>query len=106
MKINPISRDGMQIAKSVLPESKVKIVGKVDGYVDQMLKDSLSDFECLAEAYKIKTLKIAQKDSLLLINSGVKTTFLDLKKMKQGTDFDDSIVNNIRENGEKLSILG
>ena len=29
----------------------------------------------------------------------------DLKKMKSGSEFDDNIVNNIRENGEKLSLL-
>ncbi len=105
MKINPVGRQGLQIAKSVLPESKVKIVGKVDGYVEQMLRESSFDFDILAEAYKVKDVKIAQKDNLLLVNSGVKTTFFDLKKMKHGSEFDDNIVNNIRENGEKLSIF-
>ena len=106
MKINPVGRQGLQVAKSVLPESKVKIVGKVDGYVEQMLRESSLDFDVLAEAYKVKDVKIAQKDNLLLVNSGVKTTFFNLNKMKHGSELDDNIVNNIRENGELLSILG
>ena len=106
MKISQVNATHFGGTDKLFSTPRVKIVGKVDGYVEQMIRESLCDFESLAEAYKINSIKLAQKNNLFLVNSGIKTKFFDLTKMKQGSDFDDNIVNNIRENGELLSILG
>ena len=106
MRINSINATSFGGAEKFLPNQRLKVVGKVDSYVDQMLREGFGEIESLAEAYRVKTVKIAQKGENLLVNSGVKTTIFNMNKMKHGVEFYDKIVGNIRENGEVLSILG
>ena len=106
MRVNSINATSFGGAEKFLPNQRLKVVGKVDSYVDQMLREGFGEIESLAEVYRVNAVKIAQKGDSLLINSGVKTTIFNMNKMKHGDEFYDKIVGNIRENGEVLSILG
>ena len=53
MRINSINATSFGGAEKLLPNQKLRIVGKVDGYVDQMLREGFGEIESLAEVYKV-----------------------------------------------------
>lgn len=101
MKILQTSNKILQTKMSKMPESRLKIVGEIDGYVEQMLADGRANLESLAKLYKTKV-NIAQKGDAVLVNAGPRTSMFNLKDLKHGNEFYENIINNIRENGKIL----
>lgn len=106
MNINAINTLGFQAKVPKLPPERVKVVGKVNGYIEQMLNDGSAKLENIANIHKTDV-RIAQKGDLVLVNSGPKTTYFDYKAMSKSDDFYQNIINNIRENSniKKLKIM-
>ena len=77
--------------------NRVSTVGKVDGYVDAMLNRANAEINTIAEQFG-KNVKIAQKDSRVLVNSGNITSSFDYKEMKRADEFKDNILKNILAN--------
>lgn len=91
----PISR--IKMAKSVnnteLP---------VNNYVREMLEQHGAEIE-KAASYFDRDVILAQRGNLLLANSGVKTSVIDMSKMKNGMELIEGIKNNLMVN--KLNSL-
>ncbi len=102
MNIKAISNQVFQGKMPQMPESRIKVLGKVDGYVEQMLAEGNSKLEAMAEMCKTKVY-IAQKGNSLLVNAGPKTSLFNMKEMKHGNDFYENIITNIKENGNILA---
>ena len=62
--------------------SRVQTIGKIDGYVEEMLNRTHADIDTIAKQFN-KRVKIAQKDSRVLVNSGNITSSFDYKKMEK-----------------------
>lgn len=87
-----------------LPVSRIKMARSiankelpVDNYVKEMLEQHGSKIEKVAD-YFGRDVVLAQKGKSLLVNSGVKTSVIDMKNMKKGEDLIDGIINNIKIN--------
>ena len=97
MNINAVNNLNFQAKAPKIPEARVKVVGKVNGYVEQMLNEGNAKLENVANFYNTNV-RIAQKGDTVLINAGPKTSFFDYKAMAKSEDFYKNIVDNIREN--------
>ena len=101
MNINPVCNDGNCTAAQSFKgyEPKIKVVGKVDDYVQSMLDTYNAQIENQANLYK-KNINVAQKDKALFFNSGTITSKIDLKKLSNADDFYRGIVDNLKANSE------
>ncbi len=97
MNIKAIRNIKMPQAKAYEP--RVKVSGKVDGYVEAMLDSYNAKLENLASLYD-RNIKLAQKDKTVLVNSGMITSKIDLKKLTHANDFYKGIVDNVKANSE------
>lgn len=104
MKINAINNQSFQAKMPNIPELRIKVTGKVNGYVEQMLNEGNAKLESVAEMCKTKV-NIAQKGDTVFVNSGPKTSFFNLSEMKHGNEFYENIISNIKENGNILARL-
>ena len=77
--------------------NRVRTVGKIDGYVEAMLNRANAEINTIAKQFG-RNVKIAQKDSRVLVNSGSITSSFDYKDMKRADEFKKNIVNNIIAN--------
>ena len=98
MNINSVSFQGQ------VPISRIKLARNlnnkelpVNDYVRDMLATHNEELEKVANFFD-RDVVIAQKANLLLINSGVKTSVLDMSKMKHGSEVVTAIKMNIVEN--------
>lgn len=82
-----------------VPVSRIKIVGTVDDYVHEMLREGAGQIHNIANAHG-KDVFIAQRGDSLMVNSGTITSMFNMKKMERGRDFFNNIINNIRANSE------
>lgn len=87
-----------------LPVSRIKLARSVsnkelpvDNYVREMLDQHGSKIEKVAD-YLGRDVLLAQKGNLLLVNSGVKTSAINMKKMEKGEDLIDGIIHNLKIN--------
>lgn len=96
MNTNSVNNQAFQ-AKMPKIEPRVKVVGKVNGYIEQMLNEGNALIENSAKLNQA-TVRIAQKGDQVLINAGPKTSFFDYKAMSNSKDFYENILKNIREN--------
>ena len=99
MNINAINNQLFQGKMPKEPLSRIKIIGDVNGYIEQRIADGSNLIGNTAKLYN-KEVKLAQKGDLLLINSGTKTTAFNWKQIENPKELYDSIINNIRENGK------
>ena len=102
MNISAINKQVFQAKIPNIPESRIKVTGNVDGYVEQMLNEGSAKLESVAEACKTRV-NIAQKGDTILINAGPKTSLFNLNNMKHGNEFYENIISNIKENGNLLA---
>lgn len=80
-----------------LTASRIKVVGKVDGYVEEMLNRGNQIINDAANLHK-RDVTIAQRGDVLMVNSGVITSMFNMKDMKSGRDFFLNTISNIRAN--------
>ena len=87
-----------------LPVSRIKFARDisnrelpVDNYVKEMLADHGAEIERMAD-YLGRDVVLAQKGNLLLVNSGIKTSAIDMSKMWEGKELINGITNNIKIN--------
>ena len=104
MNINAINNQSFQAKMPSVPESRIKVTGKVNGYVEQMLNEGSAKLESIAETCKTKV-NIAQKGDTVFVNAGPKTSLFNLSEMKHGNEFYENIISNIKENGNILARL-
>lgn len=98
MNVNPVG-----FGKK-LPVSRIKMARNinnvelpVDNYVKEMLLEHGDKIEKLAN-YLDRDVVLAQRGNLLLANSGVRTSAVDMSKMKNGQELIDGIINNLKIN--------
>ena len=92
----------MKIPPVKMAAEKLNIVGQLDGYASEMVRILTP---IIYDLSYYNPVKIAQKGDLLLINSGAKTSALNLKKMKDSRE----IITTFRENSDmnkKLNVTG
>ena len=104
MNINAINNQSFQAKMPNIPESRIKISGKVDGYIEQMLNKGNAKLESIAKTCKTRV-NIAQKGDTVFVNAGPKTSLFNLSEMKHGNEFYENIISNIKENGNILARL-
>ena len=95
MNVNPVGFGAK------IPVSRIKMaktVGntelQVDNYVKEMLEQRGAEIEKLAN-FVGRDVVLAQRGKLLLVNSGAKTSAIDMSKMKHGDELIEGIKNNI-----------
>lgn len=92
----------MKVAPVKMFTERLNIVGELDGYASEMIR------ELAPKIYKwtdYNPITLAQKGDLLLVNSGAKTSFLNLKKIEKPSEIEETIWKNVRENSA-LNITG
>lgn len=92
----------MKIPPVKMAAERLNIVGQLDGYASEMVRILTP---IIYDLSYYNPVKIAQKGDLLLINSGAKTSALNLKKMKDSRE----IITTFRENSDmnkKLNVTG
>lgn len=89
-----------------LPVSRIKMartVGNtelpVSNYVKEMLEQHGGEIEKYAN-FVGRDVVLAQRGSLLLANSGAKTSVIDMGKMENGKELIDGIIENLRINSK------
>ncbi|MCM1004407.1 MAG: hypothetical protein NC408_08710 [Candidatus Gastranaerophilales bacterium] len=82
-----------------MPVSRIKVMGEVDGYVDEMLNKGAREINNIANAHG-KDVVIAQRGDSLMVNAGSVTSMFNMKEMESGKDFFTNIINNIRANSD------
>lgn len=82
-----------------IPTSRIKIVGEVDGYVDEIISRNAREIHNIADAHG-KDVLIAQRGDSLMVNSGAVTSMFNMKEMDNDRDFFKNIIDNIRANSE------
>ena len=92
----------MKIAPVKMITERFNIVGELDGYASEMIKDLAPKIYKWSEYNPIT---VAQKGDLLLVNSGAKTSFLNLKNMEKPSDIEETIWKNVRQNSA-LNVTG
>ena len=103
MKINAINNQMFGAKKiSAKDLSRIETVGKVNGYVEDMLCFGNKTLQEFAQGCNVMT-KIAQKDKAIIVNSGPKTSVFNLGELKNGKEFYQNIMNNMKENGDILA---
>lgn len=87
-----------------MPVSRIKMARNinnvelpVNNYVREMLDQHGSEIEKVAN-FVGKDVVLAQRGNLLLANSGARTSFIDMSKMKNGQELIDMIKNNLTIN--------
>lgn len=86
-----------------LPISRIKMARNanneslVGSYVKEMLEQHGSKIEKVAD-HVGRDVVLAQRGDLLLVNSGVKTSAINMKKMEKGEELIDGIINNLKIN--------
>lgn len=100
MNINPVCNDRkcLNTFKAGY-KSRINVKNEVDDYVQSMLDTYNEKIEKQAQEYR-RNVKVAQKGDTLLVNSGIVTSNLNLKKMSKANEFYRCIVENIRTNSE------
>lgn len=95
MNVNPVGFGNK------VPVSRIKMartVGNtelpVDNYVKEMLKKRGPEIEKLANVWG-RDVVLAQRGKLLLVNSGAKTSAIDMSKMSHGDELIEGIKTNI-----------
>lgn len=63
-----------------VPNSRIKVVGEIDGYVDEMLNRGAREINNIANAHG-KDVMIAQRGDSLMVNSGAVTSMFNMKEM-------------------------
>jgi len=98
MNVNPVGFGAK------LPVSRIKMArnsNNVELLVDNYVREMLSEHGAVIEKYASslgKDVVLAQRGNLLLANSGVRTSAIDMSKMKNGQELIDGIINNLRIN--------
>ena len=89
---------------SKIPVSRIKFARDInnkefpiDNYVKEMLSEYGQEIETVAKQVG-KDVVLAQKGNLLIANSGVKTSVVDMNKMKSGRDLVNGITHNLKIN--------
>lgn len=77
--------------------NRIKTVGHIDGYVEMMLNSANKHINTIANQFG-RDVKIAQRGSRVLVNSGNITSTFDYKKMESGAEFSKNIVDNLIKN--------
>ena len=99
----------MKIPSIQMAVDRFRIVGELDGYTSEMIR------ELAPRIYKLtdyNPITIAQKGDLFMCNSGAKTSVLNLKKMESPKEIMDMITDNVKANarlnttGRKIEYLG
>jgi hypothetical protein len=88
MKVAPLNPVKMAV-------DRFNIVGKLDDYASEMIRELAPSIYKLTDYNPIT---IAQKGDLLMVNSGVKTSVLNLKQMESHNDIMKMITKNVHEN--------
>ena len=95
MNVNPVGFGAK------LPVSRIKYIetakAPVDDYVKMMVNDNRQILEQMANVVD-KDVLLSQRNKLLLVNSGARTSVIDMNKMKHGDELIDGIKNNINLN--------
>ncbi len=98
MNVNPVGFGAK------IPVSRIKLARDlnnselpVDNYVREMLKEHGAKIEKVAN-YVGRDVVLAQKGKLLLANSGPRTSVIDMRKLRNGKELIDGIINNIKIN--------
>ena len=92
----------MNVTPVKMAVEKFNIVGELDGYASEMIR------ELAPKIYKLtdyNPITIAQKGDLLLVNSGARTGYVNLKKMESPREIMNTIVENVHANA-KLNTTG
>ncbi len=89
-------------AKMQLPRIKMarninNVELPVDNYVKEMLEQHGAKIEKAAE-FVGKDVVLAQRGKTLLVNSGAKTTAIDMREMNKGEDLVTGIIHNLHIN--------
>lgn len=80
-----------------ISKNRIQTIGKVDGYVEQMLNMGHESINNVANLFG-RDVKIAQKNKRVFINSGPITSSFDYTKMEKGRDFQRNIIDNLVAN--------
>lgn len=95
-----------------MPVSRIKLARNVnnqelpvDNYVKEMLSTHSAELEKVANFFD-RDVVLAQRANLLLVNSGAKTSVIDMSKMQNGNELIDGIKTNLAQNNvvEKTSL--
>ena len=78
-------------------KSNVKVVGELGEYARVRLEEVYPDIEHYAAQHGLK-IRLAQKGNSLFMNSGGRTTLLNLKEMDSAREFQQAIYDNIKQN--------
>ena len=99
----------MKITPLQMATERFNIVGELNGYASEMIRELSPKIYKLTEYNPIT---IAQKGDLLMCNSGARTSVLNLKEMEKASEIMDMIVENVHKNarlnttGRRLEYLG
>ena len=99
MNILPVNSMNNNTFGTKLPghKAEIKVIGELDEYAEQMLDSVYGDVLHQADAYSRPVVKFAQKGDKLLINSGIITSVMDMKK-EPFYDFFKKVFSNIQAN--------
>ncbi|MBQ7764791.1 hypothetical protein IJ384_05440 [bacterium] len=103
MNISAINNQSFQAKKiPTEPMTRINTVGKVNGYVEEMLCSGNAKLQDFALGCNVNT-RIAQKGDSLIVNSGPVTDVFNMKKMASGDEFYLNIMRNMEKNGNILT---
>lgn len=94
-----MNTNGITFTAAKIPTSRIKVVGKVNTYVDEMLNQAARDINNVANLHN-RDVFIAQRGDSLMVNSGAVTSMFNMNEMESGRDFVMNIINNIRANSD------